>query len=320
MDGAAGLPGSRALLSAIVAAVLLVAAAPRATAQGAGAPRDPGQKSVQIVRTDARPVIDGVLDEAAWANAALIDNLHQVNPVEYAQPSERTEIYLLYDDDALYIGARIYNKPGELTANVMRQNGSITQDDSLFVTIDPFNTRRGGYFFGLNAHGVRFDGLYRNVSEYYTDWDTIWFAGATQVEDGWIAEYEIPFKSISFDPNSDTWGLNFSRSLERRNEDMAWVSRNRRWDPSSAGLMTGLTGVNQGIGLDIVPSATFLSMKSNILRRMSRRLRRLLGSKRILRRDSLWPRLLRARALMKWNSPGSSSHSRSRTSPRMTIC
>jgi hypothetical protein len=171
-----------------------------------------------------------------------------VNPVEYAAPSERTEIYLLYDDDALYVAARIYTPSGEITANIMRQGGSITQDDSLFVTLDPFNTQRGGYFFGLNAHGVRFDGLYRNVSEYYSDWDTIWFAAAQRFDGGWTAEYEIPFKSLSFDPNSDTWGLNFSRALETRNEDMAWVSRNRRWDPSSAGLMTGLSGLDQGSG------------------------------------------------------------------------
>jgi hypothetical protein len=238
-----------------LAAVLSTAAGAQEVAE-LGAPLDPGQKTVQIARTPARPTIDGVLDEAVWANAARIDNLHQVNPVEYAEPSERTEIYLLYDDDALYVGARLFTPPGQLTANIMRQGASITQEDSLFVTLDPFNTRRGGYFFGLNAHGVRFDGLYRNVSEFYSDWDSIWFAEARRFEGGWTAEYEIPFKSLSFDPNSDTWGLNFSRSLETRNEDMAWVSRNRRWDPSTAGLMTGLRGINQGIGLDIVPSAS----------------------------------------------------------------
>ena len=143
----------------------------------------------------------------------------------------------------------------------MRQGASITQEDSLFVTLDPFNTQRGGYFFGLNAHGVRFDGLYRNVSEYYSDWDSIWDAAAQRFDGGWTAEYEIPFKSLSFDPNSDTWGLNFSRSLETRNEDMAWVSRNRRWDPSSAGLMTGLAALDQGIGLDIVPSASLTNRR-----------------------------------------------------------
>jgi hypothetical protein len=247
-------------------AVALLLAATLGAAAGAqdaapAAPSDPGQKTVQIARTATRPTIDGVLDDAVWVNAARIDNFHQVNPVEYAEPSERTEIYLLYDDDALYIGARLFTPPGQLTANIMRQGASITQEDSLFVTLDPFNTRRGGYFFGLNAHGVRFDGLYRNVSEYYSDWDSIWFADAREFDGGWTAEYEIPFKSLSFDPNSETWGLNFSRSLEARNEDMAWVSRNRRWDPSTAGLMTGLNGINQGIGLDIVPSASLANRR-----------------------------------------------------------
>jgi hypothetical protein len=248
------------LASAATAAVALAAFPCAAAAQDA-ALRDPGQKTVEIVRTTQRPVIDGALDDAVWATAARIDDLHQVNPVEYAPPSERTEIYLLYDDDALYVGARIYTPPGKITANVMRQGASITQEDTLFVTLDPFNTQRGGYFFGLNAHGVRFDGLYRNVSEYYSDWDSIWFAGAQRFEGGWTAEYEIPFKSLSFDPASDTWGLNFSRSLETRNEDMAWVSRNRRWDPSTAGRMTGLYGLNQGIGLDIVPSASLANRR-----------------------------------------------------------
>ncbi len=242
---------------------LLAAAQPAWSQQAQPAPPAPesARKMVRIVRTDTPPVIDGSLDDAVWANAALIDDLYQVNPVEYAAPSERTEIYLLYDDDSLYIAARMYNAPGEITANMLRQNGSITQDDSLFVTLDPFNTRRGGYFFGLNPNAVRFDGLYRNVSEYYSDWDTIWYAATQRFDGGWTAEYEIPFKSLSFDPNTDGWGLNFSRRIMQRAEDMAWVSRNRRWDPSTAGLMTGLSGINQGVGLDIVPSASLTNKR-----------------------------------------------------------
>ena len=221
------------------------------------APSDPGQKTVRIVRTPAPPVIDGALDDTVWANAAVVTDLHQVNPTEYAAPSERTEIYLLYDDDALYVGARLYTNPDDITANVLRQNNSaMTQDDTLFVTLDPFNTRRGGYFFGVNPNGVRQDGLYRNVSEFYGDWDTIYEAKTSRFDGGWIAEYEIPFKSLSFDPNTDAWGLNFSRSLQFRDEDIAWVTRNRRWDPSSAGLMVGLEGLEQGIGLDVVASAS----------------------------------------------------------------
>ena len=124
------------------------------------------------------------------------------------------------------------------------------------MTIDPFNTRRGGYFFGLNANGVRFDGLYRNVSEYYSDWDTIWFAGdAARSTDGWIGRVRDPVQVDLVRSEHATRGGSTSRAASRRaTRTCAWVSRNRRWDPSTAGLMTGLTVSNQGIGLDIVPS------------------------------------------------------------------
>ena len=242
---------------------LLYLIATAAPAQEGPAPVDPGQKSVQVVRTATPPVIDGNLDDAVWANAALVDDLHQTSPIEYAEPYERTEIYILYGDDALYIGARLYDtEPEQITAQNMRQNDSIGQDDRFYVTIDPFNDRRSGYFFGVNPNGVRSDGLYQNVTEFYSDWDSIFYAAAGRFEEGWTAEIEIPFKSISFDPSTDTWGLNFSRGVVRKNENLAWVSRNREYNPSVSGLAIGFEGLEQGIGLDIVPSASATSRKN----------------------------------------------------------
>ncbi len=239
---------------AICGALLCLAAA-TAAAQGNAVLQDPGQKTVHVVRAATRPVIDGDLSDAVWATAGVVNDLHQVTPVEYAEPDERTEIYILYDDDALYIAARLYdNDPELITARNLRQNDNIGQDDRLYVTIDPFNDRRSGYFFGLNPNGVRADGLYRNVSEFYGDWDSIWDGAAGRFEGGWTVEYEIPFKSISFDPTTDTWGLNFSRTVVRKNEVIAWVSRNRAYNPAVSGLAIGFEGLKQGIGLEVVPS------------------------------------------------------------------
>ncbi len=216
---------------------------------------DPGQKSVRVVRTDAPPVIDGDLGDAVWARAALVDDLHQTEPVEYADPSEHTEIYILYDDEALYVAARLHDaEPDLITANNMRQNDEVWEDDRFYVMIDPFNERRSGYYFGVNPNGVRNDGLYRNVSESYQDWNSIFDVAAGRFEGGWTAEFEIPFKSISFDPTTDTWGMNFSRGIVRRAENLAWVSRNREYNPSVSGLAVGFEGLEQGVGLDIVPS------------------------------------------------------------------
>ena len=124
--------------------------------------KDPGIKTVHMVRTTVAPVIDGKLDDVAWQTAALVDNLHQVSPIEYAEPNERSEIYLLYDDEALYVGARLFdNMPEDITANILRQADNMGNDDRFYITIDPFNTKRSGYFFGLNPNGVRSDGLNR---------------------------------------------------------------------------------------------------------------------------------------------------------------
>ena len=208
---------------------------------------DPGQKSVHVVRTDTPPVIDGDLGDAVWARAAYIDDLHQTLPVEYAEPSERTEIYILYDDDALYVGVRLHDaEPDLITANNMRQNDQVWDDDRFFVMIDPFNERRSGYYFGVNPNGVRNDGLYRNISQAYRDWNSIFDVAAGRFEGGWTAEYEIPFKSISFDPTTDTWGMNFSRGIVRRGENLAWVSRDRAYDPSISGLAVGFEGARTG--------------------------------------------------------------------------
>jgi hypothetical protein len=237
--------------------LLLLCCGSAALAQAPAQLRDPGQKTVAMVRTSAALTIDGVLDEDAWSTAARIDDLHQVTPLEYAEPSERTEVYLLYDDDALYVAARLYDsEPALITAQNLRQNDNIGDDDRFFVTLDPFNSQRSGYFFGLNANGVRMDGLYQNVSESYRAWDGIFSAAAERFDGGWIAEMRIPFTTISFDPNTDTWGINFSRGVARKNESMAWVSRNRAFDPSSSGLATGFSGLDQGLGLEIAPSAS----------------------------------------------------------------
>ena len=245
-------------LHALAAFVTLAALATLGAPAAAQEPlTDPGQKTVRVVRTATPPIIDGDLSDAVWARAALVDDLHQTEPIEYATPYERTEIYILYDDNALYIGARLYDtNPEEITANNMRQNDNVAQDDRFYVTIDPFNDRRSGYYFGINPNGVRSDGLYRNVSEFYGDWDSIFWTAAGRFAEGWTAEFEIPFKSISFDPSTDTWGLNFSRGIVRKDENLAWVSRNRQYNPSIAGLAVGFEGLQQGIGLDVVPSAS----------------------------------------------------------------
>ena len=241
---------------------LLLAVTTAATAQEA-AIRGASEKSVRVVRTQTRPVIDGRLDDAVWQNAMPVDDLHEIQPVEYAEPSEGTVIYLLYDENALYVAARMYDsEPDQIRARILRQGQQVFGDDWISINIDPFHDRRSGYRFFTNPNGLRQEGIFRNVTDTEWEWEGIWYAAAAIDDEGWTAEMEIPYKSISFDPNSDTWGINFRRAIARRDERIGWVSRNRNTDPSTSGIAVGFEGLQQGKGLDIIPSIAVTNAKN----------------------------------------------------------
>ena len=243
--------------SASLHRVLLVLSILTMSQQAFGQATDLATKSFQMVRTATPPVIDGVLEDEIWARAAMTEDLHQMDPIEYSEASQKSEIYVLYDDDALYVAARMWDtEPDRIVANVLRQGASIGNDDQLILIIDPYNSGRDGYQFLVNPNGVRSEGLYVGSTQLQSNWEGIWQAAATQDEQGWIAELAIPFKTISFDPTTDTWGINFGRRVQSRNERMAWVSRNRSQNPAISGQAIGLEGLDQGVGLDVIPSVS----------------------------------------------------------------
>jgi hypothetical protein len=218
-------------------------------------PEGTREKTLRVVRTPTPPVIDGVLDDEVWQLAVPIDDFHEIQPTEYAPASERTVVYVLFDSDAVYIAARLYDRePGEITARILRQGERVFGDDWFSVMIDPFHDRRSGYRFQTNPNGLRQEALYQNVSDEQWDWQGIWKTASSIDGEGWVTEIEIPFKTISFDPSSDTWGINFRRAIARRDERIGWVSRNRNTDPSTSGVAVGFEGLEQGVGLDIAPS------------------------------------------------------------------
>ena len=220
-------------------------------------------KVVNVVRVATSPVIDGRLDEAAWEQADVITDFHQIRPGDGTEPSEPTEVYLLYTDDALYIGARMYDsEPERIAAPTVKHGEGLGGNDRLVVILDPFNTGRSGYRFETNLNGVRHEALYDSVSSFESEWTVIWDTAAATFENGWIAELEIPFKTLPFDPAIETWGFNFGRGIRRRGEEMAWVSRNRSYNPSILGRATGFKGMDQGLGLDIVPAVSVNSQKA----------------------------------------------------------
>src|SRR5690606_459479 len=142
-------PARRGVSSGVVARLVfglaLLGCLP-AFGQSPGAGAVTGGKSVNIPRLAADPQIDGRLDEGVWEQAALVSDFHQMNPVEYGVPSQRTEIRLFYSEDALYVGARMYeDDPSLITANILRQGQGLAADDVFNLILDPYLDRRGGY-------------------------------------------------------------------------------------------------------------------------------------------------------------------------------
>lgn len=213
------------------------------------------RKSIEIVRTDLTPKIDGILDDELWRQATVLSDMHQFQPVDHGQPTEKSEFYLAYSERFLYVAARLYDSNPELiSARQMVQGGNMPFDDAFEFILDTFNNRRTGYSFQVNPNGIRREGVYENPNNLNNDWNGIWLVESRIDEQGWTAEVAIPFNTLNFNPNSSEWGFTIARTIARNREEIAWSSFNRNINPSTTGLLTGIRNIRQGVGLDVIPS------------------------------------------------------------------
>ncbi len=207
------------------------------------------------MRTTTPPTIDGVLNDPVWQDAPFIDDMHQFRPADHVEPTQKTTVYLLYDDDYFYVAGRMWDtEPDEILARSLAQGQDVRWDDAFNIIIDPFNNNRTGYQFQVNANGVRTDAVFETATRVNRDWEGIWHAASSIDSEGWATEMAIPFKTLNFDPNNPDWGFTIERSIQRNQEDIAWVSYNRQVNPGVTGTVSGFTGLQQGRGLDVVPT------------------------------------------------------------------
>ncbi|HSW30223.1 MAG TPA: DUF5916 domain-containing protein [Longimicrobiales bacterium] len=226
--------------------------------------------------------MDGRLDEEAWSSAVPVSDFTQQEPTEGGAPSHLTEIRVVYDADALYIGAKIHDDPDGILAHQKQRDAGLGTDDRFMWILDTFMDGRTGYFFEINAAGLMGDGLLgggggfgggggggRGGFGVNKSWDGIWEARVARLPDGWSAEIRIPFSTLNFDPTLDTWGINFQRTIRRNNEEILWRGYRRNQGlqrPIHAGRVTGLKGLSQGVGVQLRPSAvaTWKRVESNV--------------------------------------------------------
>ncbi len=227
---------------------------------------DGQRKSIEIYRAKAAPIIDGRLDDEVWRDAAIVDDFHQASPTYGAAPTETTRVRVAYDDEYLYISADLRDSnPDGIIAKQMIQGKMFFSDDRFYVMLDSFNSKRNDYFFQVNANGIRREALRENNARFIEEWTTIWKAESAVHENGWATEIAIPFKSISFAPNSDTWGINFGRGIVRKQEHNLWSSHERQDWPAYSGELRGIDDIEQGLGLDIVPSVNVSQSRDLVL-------------------------------------------------------
>ena len=215
--------------------------------------------SITALRVETPPVLDGKMNDAAWANAQVSEPLRQEQPEEGAPATEKTVFRVVYTSEALYIGVWCFDRePGKIISRLMSRDSPLPKDDAVCIALDPFLDRRNGYWLMVNPNGAQGDALVTNNTDINDDWDGIWSVGARIDEEGWKVEVEIPFKSISFDPEAETWGINISRHIRRRHEWGRWsrpLMDFNTYQVSEAGNLRGIHGIEQGLGLEFTPYA-----------------------------------------------------------------
>ena len=214
---------------------------------------------VRAVRTTGPVTVDGTLSEPVWQSEGAFTALIQRDPVEGAAPSQLSEVRIAYDDDALYVGARLHDSaPDSIVARLSRRDASIASD-RFALYLDPYHDRRSGYYFMVNAAGTLYDGTLSNDVEDDKSWDGVW-AGAARIDDrGWTVEMRIPFSQLRFrGTDRQVWGINFAREIPRRREKSYAAYRPRKASGfvSRFPELSGLDRVAPGHAIELMPYLT----------------------------------------------------------------
>jgi len=220
-------------------------------------PAQPEQKVVRAVRADGPISIDALLDEPVWKGPAS-NGFTQSDPNDGVPSTEKTDVWVAYDDKALYVAAFCYDSdPKAIISRLGRRDADVDSDWFVFA-IDPYYDRRTGYRFGVNPAGSIMDEVLSNDVDDDESWDGVWEAKAHINSQGWTLEMKIPFHQIRFPKKNEyVWGVNFSRVIKRKNEtaSFSWVPKNESAHVSRFARLEGISDIKPGTHLEILPYA-----------------------------------------------------------------
>jgi len=208
-------------------------------------------KKIIAVRTDSPPKIDGILDEDVWTQSNVASNFFMLNPGDGTpeRNNQKTIVYILYDNTAIYVGAKMYdNEPRKIPCELGQRDDSHKNSDLFILSINPYNDGQQVFNFTVTAAGVQIDTKYVTGGHDDVNWNAVWDSEVVIGDDGWVVEMKIPYSELRFpEKKEQIWGINFLRSQKRINEEYTWNYINK-----SVGDYTQHYGELRGI-VDIKP-------------------------------------------------------------------
>ena len=175
------------------------------------------------IRVTEAPVVDGLLDDRAWQDAPRLTSFVQSEPFGGQPASQNTEVRIVYDDEALYVSAMMYDSdPSRIVTTDASRDANLGNMDSFQMILDTFHDRQNGFVFGTNAAGIQYDAQVRNQGGASDTWDGSWDVKTRTIETGWSAEFRIPLRTLRYGPAPQTWGVNFFRNIQRTRERTYW--------------------------------------------------------------------------------------------------
>lgn len=214
------------------------------------------EKVTTAIRTIKSPRIDGKLDDEIWQSLPLLSDFVQVTPYNGSLPTQKTVVRTTYDDNAFYVSAMMYDEPDSIFCELGNRDSYNRISSDLFeVQIAPFEDGNLSYFFSVSASGVQSDLIYSSEGRDMNA-DAVWESAAKVTNFGWVAEVKIPYSALRF-PKKDVqeWGLNFYRTVKRKEEKSSWNYVNNEIDQwwTQTGRVKNLEKINPPLRLSFMP-------------------------------------------------------------------
>ena len=260
------------LYMTVIAVIYAVAAVPvsaQSEAAGVPTPTVGGAVRMSAGRVLAAPSTENWRDPFVWGEAEIISNFIQSEPVEGSPASERTEVRVAFDEEAIYVGAWLYDsEPSQIVVGEQRRDASLNRFDAFLLVLDTYNDRENGFVFATNPGGIEHDGQVIDEGRqtgrgaggalgnsgrqqggaqggFNINWDGSWTVSTDRDERGWYAFFRIPFSTVRYGAGTEQeWGVNFGRYIGRKNEQVYWSPLARQdnlYRVSYAGVLEGLS-------------------------------------------------------------------------------